>query len=101
MSAGGAPFAQSFASKTWRQHTGRTCEHYEVLYRQTAGDRGRVSGKRVRSDAIEVVREKAINTVQVNLDPTALYANGLSPQDVSNAVAPHCRFRLVYSFRVP
>src|SRR5277367_1071779 len=26
-------------------------------------------------------------TVQVNLDPTALYANGLSPQDVSNAVA--------------
>ena len=25
--------------------------------------------------------------VQVNLDPTALYANGLSPQDVSNAVA--------------
>ena len=25
-------------------------------------------------------------TVQVNLDPTALYANGLSPQDVSNAV---------------
>src|SRR6202167_3172773 len=26
-------------------------------------------------------------TVQVNLDPTALYANGLSPQDVSSAVA--------------
>ncbi len=26
-------------------------------------------------------------TVQVNLDPTALYANGLSPQDVSNVVA--------------
>src|ERR1700720_1392186 len=26
-------------------------------------------------------------TVQVNLDPTALYANGLSPQDVSTAVA--------------
>ena len=26
-------------------------------------------------------------TVQINLDPTALYANGLSPQDVSNAVA--------------
>jgi CzcA family heavy metal efflux pump len=25
--------------------------------------------------------------VQVNLDPTALYANGLSPEDVSNAVA--------------
>jgi CzcA family heavy metal efflux pump len=26
-------------------------------------------------------------TVQVNLDPTALYSNGLSPQDVSNVVA--------------
>jgi CzcA family heavy metal efflux pump len=26
-------------------------------------------------------------TIQVNLDPTALYANGLSPQDVSNVVA--------------